>query len=51
MVKKHLGELDYHIQEMLAFRHELTSRYEQIDALLSDSPATQARALTAGIVD
>ena len=37
MVKKHLDELDYHIQEMLAFRQELANRYEQIDTLLSDS--------------
>lgn len=40
MVKKHLDELDCHIQEMLSFRHELANRYEQIDALLSDSPTT-----------
>lgn len=39
MVKKHLDELDYHIQEMLAFRQELANRYEQIDTLLSDSSA------------
>lgn len=39
MVKQHLDELDCHIQEMLAFRHELANRYEQIGALLSGSPA------------
>lgn len=44
MVKKHLDELDCHIQEMLAFRHELANRYEQIGALLSDSPATNTEA-------
>ncbi|MUL38507.1 heavy metal-responsive transcriptional regulator [Gloeocapsopsis dulcis] len=37
MVKKHLNELDYHIQEMLVFRQELANRYEQIDTLLSGS--------------
>lgn len=37
MVKKHLDELDCHIQEMVALRQELASRYEQIDALLPDS--------------
>lgn len=36
MVKQHLNQLDNHIQEMLAFRHELASRYEQIEAVLSD---------------
>lgn len=40
MVKKHLDELDYHIQEMLAFRQELANRYEQIDTLLSGSSAS-----------
>lgn len=44
MVKKHLDELDCHIQEMLAFRHELASRYEQINALLSESSATRTEA-------
>ena len=44
MVKKHLDELDCHIQEMLAFRQELGSRYEQIDALLSDSSAALTEA-------
>lgn len=37
MVKKHLDELDCYIQEILAFRQELASRYEQIDTLLSNS--------------
>ncbi|UNU22691.1 heavy metal-responsive transcriptional regulator [Microcoleus vaginatus] len=44
MVKKHLDELDCHIQEMLAFRHELANRYEQISAFVSDSPATTTEA-------
>jgi len=44
MVKKHLDELDCHIQEMLAFRYELANRYGQICALLSDSPATTTEA-------
>ena len=39
MVKKHLDELDCHIQDMLEFRQELAHRYEQINTLLSDSPA------------
>jgi DNA-binding transcriptional MerR regulator len=44
MVKKHLDELDCHIQEMLQFRQELANRYEQIDTLLSDSPAAHSEA-------
>ncbi len=48
MVKKHLDELDCHIQEMLAFRQELGSRYEQIDALLSDSSAAPTEASFSG---
>lgn len=44
MVKQHLDELDRRIQEMLAFRQELNSRYEQIEALLPDAstPLTEA---------
>ena len=34
MVKQHLNDLDYRIQEMVAFRQELANRYSQIDALL-----------------
>lgn len=37
MVKQHLDELDYRIQEMMAFRQALVRRYEQIDALLPNS--------------
>ncbi len=44
MVKEHLDELDNHIQEMLAFRQELASRYEQINALLLASPAAHSEA-------
>lgn len=44
MVKKHLDELDCHIQEMLAFRQELANRYEQIYTLLADSPAAPSEA-------
>lgn len=43
MVKKHLDELDCHIQEVLAFRQELANRYQQIDTLLSDSPAAHSK--------
>lgn len=41
MVKQHLDELDCHIQEMLALRSELASRYEQISASLADLAATR----------
>jgi DNA-binding transcriptional MerR regulator len=43
MVKQHLDELDQHIQEMIAFRKELASRYEKINTLL-DSSAELAEA-------
>ena len=44
MVKKHLNELDYHIQEMLVLRQELANRYEQIDSLLSGSSSAPTEA-------
>lgn len=37
MVEQHLEELDRRIEEMLAFREELHSRYKQIKALLPDT--------------
>ncbi|HEY9853848.1 MAG TPA: MerR family transcriptional regulator [Leptolyngbyaceae cyanobacterium] len=37
MVKQHLDELDYRIQEMIEFREELANRYSKIEALLEDS--------------
>ena len=36
MVKKHLDELDYQIQEMAALRESLAHRYQEIDTLLAD---------------
>jgi MerR family transcriptional regulator, copper efflux regulator len=36
MVKKHLDELDYQIQEMAALRESLANRYQEIDKLLAD---------------
>ena len=44
MVKQNLDKLDRRIQVLLAFRQELNSRYEQIEALLPDAstPPTEA---------
>lgn len=39
MVKQHLDDLDRQIRDMLAFRKELMARYQQIEAVLSDSSA------------
>jgi len=44
MVKQHLNDLDRWIQEMVALRQELASRYEQIDALLPDSSTALTKA-------
>jgi len=40
MVKQHLDELDYRIQELMAFRQALVRRYEQIEALLASATVT-----------
>lgn len=48
MVKRHLDELDRHIQEMIAFRKELASRYEKINALLPDSSTAPTKAIYDG---
>ncbi|HEY9770269.1 MAG TPA: MerR family DNA-binding protein [Coleofasciculaceae cyanobacterium] len=39
MVEKHLNDLEQRIQEMLAFRQELSERYEQIETIIPDSSA------------
>ncbi|MEI2577367.1 MerR family transcriptional regulator [Scytonema sp. PRP1] len=39
MVKQHIDELERRIHELTALQQELLSRYEQIEALLPDSPA------------
>lgn len=48
MVKQHLDDLNRSIQEMIAFREELASRYEQIDALLPDSSTAPTKAIYDG---
>jgi hypothetical protein len=50
MVKQHLDELDQQIQEMLAFRQDLASRYEQIEASLADASAALTETHCNGIV-
>ena len=40
MLKHHLDELERHIQEMVELRQELAKKYEEIDALISDSTPT-----------
>ena len=37
LLKQHLDDVERRIQEMLEFRQKLTSRYMQLDDLLSDS--------------
>lgn len=48
MLKKHLDDVDRRIQEMLEFRQELTSRYMQLDDLLSDSSTAPDPAVCSG---
>lgn len=48
MVKQHFDDLDRRIQEMVAFRQELASRYEQIDALLPDASNTSSKTIYGG---
>lgn len=50
MVKQHLEELDQRIQEMSAFRQDLASRYEQIEASLADASAAPTETDCNGIV-
>lgn len=50
MVKQHLDELDRRIQAMLAFRQDLASRYEQIEALLADASVVPTETHCNGIV-
>jgi len=37
MLKQHLEDLDNSIQEMIAFRNELASRYQEIESLLPNT--------------
>ena len=40
MVKQHLDELEYRIEEMVKFRHELANRYSKIEVLVEEKSTT-----------
>lgn len=48
ILKQHLDDVNRRIQEMLEFRQELTSRYMQLDDLLSDSSSAPGSAVCNG---
>jgi len=50
LLKQHLDEVDRRIQEMIAFRQELTHRYQQLNDLLSETSGAAAPAMPDGKV-